>query len=526
MDARSTALFANPKMLARRLLRLSRYVRRRLRAFERHTYSGLTMTIDRIDVAAVYHEHPFALEILRRLRDAGHEAVLIGGVVRDGLSSAMGRAVPFPPVDVDIATSGRPEQVRRIFDDRHIVGVGEEFGVLVITGPGKRTYEVATFRVEGEYDGRWPGRVDLVRELEGDVKRRDLTVNGLAADVDGRVIDLVGGIDDLVAGRIRAIGDPDLRFREDYLRMLRAVRFACQLDGAIEEETARAIAENAGRIGEISAERVRVELLRLLETPRAAVGIDLLDRLGLLEHILPEVIEGKGVPQPEKYHPEGDVFVHTVEAVRMADRFITDPIVKLAVLLHDIGKPSALERSGGANMGGHCAIGARRCKAIGERLRLSREETARLTFLVKNHMRVAALPDMGRGKQVRFVSWGEQPEKERLKERFPRFFELLQVLVADCEASAHRSTGWAPILRETLRIVDHIDQVCSLQRARGIIDGNVLIDLGLRPSQRLGQLLAELHDRVLAGEITSRVQAIEEARKMIAAERTRKNDSV
>jgi len=263
---------------------------------------GISMTsVERIDVNAVFGAHPFARTILRRLRDAGHEAVLIGGVVRDGLMHGWGREVGFPPEDIDIATSALPEEVRSLFPDRPIVSVGEEFGVVVIVSPDGRSYEVATFRVEGEYDGRWPGKVKLVRELAGDVKRRDLTVNGLVAREDGDVIDLVGGIADLRAGRIRTIGDPSVRFNEDYLRMLRAVRFACQIPGKIDPDTADAIAASAPRILSISNERIRDELFRLLRTKRAADGIEMLDQLSLLEHILPELHATKGVPQPEEY---------------------------------------------------------------------------------------------------------------------------------------------------------------------------------------------------------------------------------
>jgi len=428
----------------------------------------------------------------------------------------MGRSVRFPPDDVDIATSALPEEVREIFSGRPIVGVGEEFGVLVVVGPCGRTYEVATFRVEGEYDGRWPARVDLVRDLESDVARRDLTINGLAATGDGAVIDSVGGVDDLAARRVRAIGDPARRFHEDSLRLLRAVRFVCQIDGSLDGGTADAIRRSAPTIASISQERIRDELLRTLATPRAAKGLTLLDELGLLEHVLPELTETHGVPQPEIYHPEGDVFVHTIEAVRMADRFVTDPIVKLAVALHDIGKPDALERNAGANMGGHCAIGAGMARRVADRLRLGRAPAARLRFLIKNHMRIAALPEMGRGKQVRFVSHGEVEEAPTLRGRYPLFFDLLQVLVADCEASAHHASGWSPVLRETLRVAEHIDRVCGVQRAREVIDGNVLIELGVPPGPQLGALLTDLHDRVLAGEIITREQAIDAARAAIA----------
>ena len=472
--------------------------------------------LDRIDVGAVISAHPYVETILSRLRQAGHDAVLIGGVVRDGLQLKMGHRVSFPPDDIDIATSALPGEIREAFPDRQIVGLGEEFGVLLIVGPDGRSYEVATFRVEGEYDGRWPGKVELVRDLAGDVRRRDLTINGLAATADGEVIDLVGGVADLAASRIRAIGDPMARFAEDYLRMLRAIRFACQIDGQINDETAAAIAACAEKIRVISNERIGEEVIRILGTPQAAKGVRLMDELGFLTSILPELAACKGIPQPEAYHPEGDVFVHTLAAVRVADAFVRDPIVKLAVVLHDIGKPDALQRSRGENMGGHCAIGARKARDVGRRLRLSRQDVFRLHYLVRHHMRIADFPQMGRGKQVRFVSEEEDHAKVNPSERFPFFFQLLQVLVADCEASAHRSSGWAPILQETLDVIEHIDLVCGLQRAREIVDGHMLMALGVTPGPRLGGILSTLHDRILAGQIATREEAIAEARELIA----------
>jgi len=471
----------------------------------------------RIDVEAIFDRHPFARVILERLQAAGHEAVLIGGVVRDGVLSRLEPSRPFTPKDVDIATSALPEEVRSVFPDRPIVAVGEAFGVLRIVGPDADEIEVATFRVEEAYDGRWPGRVRLVRDLDGDVRRRDLTVNGLAATSDGWVIDRVGGLEDLEARRIRAIGDPAVRFAEDYLRMLRAVRFSCQLGGAIEERTAGAIRRNAERIAQISWERIREELFRLLETTVAAQGLGQLDDLGLLPSILPEVVRLKGVPQPEDYHPEGDVFVHTLGAIGVADGFIRDPLVKLAVLLHDVGKPAALQRNNGQNMGGHEAIGGRMARQIGVRLRLSRAEVARLVFLVRNHMRIADFPKMGRGKQVRFLCEGERSGAESLPDRYPLFFDLLAVLVADSEACAHRSSAWAPILRETLRVLDHIDHVGNLRQARELVDGHTLIELGLKPGPALGRILETLHDRILAGEIESRAEALAAARDLMRA---------
>jgi len=311
--------------------------------------------------------------------------------------------------------------------------------------------------------------------------------------------------------------------------MLRAVRFACQIHGKIDPETARAIEENAEKISCISWERIRDELLRILQTDQGAHGITLLDAYGLLRFILPEVVATKGVPQPEEYHPEGDVFVHTIAAVRVADWFIRDPLVKLAVLLHDIGKPYALERSGGVNMGGHEAVGARMTRKIGLRFRLSRHEIARLVFFVKNHMRIADFPKMGRGKQVRFVGEGanseganpaeetlvgDNPVGRSLRECYPLFFDLLGVLVADCEACAHRSSGWVPILQETLRVVDHIDRVGNLNKARELIDGHALLAMGIEPGPRLGRILEVVHDRILAGDITTHDQALAAARML------------
>ncbi|MGB9861677.1 MAG: CCA tRNA nucleotidyltransferase, partial [Candidatus Bipolaricaulaceae bacterium] len=260
----------------------------------------------RIPIEQIWREHPTAKEIVDRLREAGYIVVLVGGVVRDALlAEFLGKQ--FSPQDVDIATSAPPQEVRRLFPDRRVLTVGEAFGVVVVVGEGGRQYEVATFRTEGGYrDGRRPGEVRWA-DLAEDLRRRDFTVNGLAADPEGQVIDLVGGLADLQDGIIRTIGDPDQRFSEDFLRMLRAVRFACQLGFCLEEKTAEAIRRHAQKIRQISWERIRDELIRLLSTPRSSQGIALLAELGLLDHILPEVVALRGVPQPEEYHPEGDV---------------------------------------------------------------------------------------------------------------------------------------------------------------------------------------------------------------------------
>lgn len=474
----------------------------------------------RIPIKELFAAHPFVGEILRRLSRARHEAVIVGGAVRDGVLSVW-RGAPYAPQDVDIATSAPPDEVRRLFPDRKVLTVGESFGVVVIVAPGGRQYEVATFRTEEGYaDGRRPDRVRW-GTLEEDLLRRDFTVNGLAARPDGEVIDLVGGLSDLRAGIIRTIGDPEVRFSEDYLRMLRAVRFACQLGFAIEPGTAAAIRRFASRITSISWERIRDEFLRMLATPRAHQGLRLLSDLGLLAHVLPEIEALKGVPQPLEYHPEGDVFEHTVVALQVADLLSFDAIVKLAVLFHDAGKPQALERSGGENMGGHCRIGARIAEEALRRLRLPIRDIERVSYLVAEHMRVARLSEMGLGKQVRLLSEGEREEAplEDFTRRFPLFSDLLRVFICDAEASAHRASAWLPLLSHTVRLHLHVRRVQGLRRARELISGDDLLALGEPPGPRLGRVLSEVHERILAGEIETREQALKLAARLLRGQR-------
>ncbi|MFQ6117493.1 MAG: CCA tRNA nucleotidyltransferase, partial [Candidatus Bipolaricaulia bacterium] len=442
----------------------------------------------RIDTTRIFARHPYAREILRRLEGAGHDAVLIGGVVRDLLLAQLeGRE--WQPKDIDIATSARPEEIKEIFKDWRAVEVGEAFGVLRLVAPDGQGYEVATFRVESEYDGRWPGRVALVRDLEGDIRRRDLTINGLAAREDGRVIDLVGGVEDLKRRIIRAIGDPDERFREDYLRMLRAIRVACQLGGRLDPETAAAIRRNSEKILKISWERIRDELWRVLETEHTARGVRLLEEHGLLERILPELEKAKGVKQPEKYHPEGDVYTHTLLALEVADRLKFGPLVKLAVLLHDIGKPRALKKNEGENMAGHEVIGERMAGEICRRLRLSNEQTGTVKYLVQQHMRVAKLPEMARARQIRLIKEGEDYERDfaDFRRRFPLFSQLLQVLIADCEASVHRSSGWLPVFQAAVELLPEIKRLEELEAARKLLDGHDILELGVEEGPEVGR---------------------------------------
>ena len=480
----------------------------------------------RIPIEELMRKHPFVGEILRRLTAAGYEAVIVGGAVRDAVRAVLA-GEPFVPKDVDIATSAPPQEIKRIFRDRPVLTVGEAFGVVIVVAPDGHRYEVATFRTERGYsDGRRPDVVTWTA-LEEDLKRRDFTVNGLAARPDGEVIDVVGGIADIRARIIRTIGDPAVRFSEDYLRMLRAVRFACKLGFSIEGETRKAIAANAGKITGISWERIREELVRILETPRAARGFRLMDELGLLREILPEITAMKGVPQPEDYHPEGDVFTHTLLALEVADDLGFSHLVKLAVLFHDVGKPAAFRKSRGEHMGGHEAIGQRITEKVMRRLRFSNREIEWVKFLVREHMRVARLPKMGCGKQVLLVTTGEHEAfpLEDLPSRFPLYADLLRLLICDAEASAHKASAWLPVLSETVRVLLHLQRVRGLKFARSLINGHDLIALGVPKGPVLGEILGQVHERILAGEILTREEALRYAASLWEKRRSVKGTS-
>jgi tRNA nucleotidyltransferase/poly(A) polymerase len=473
----------------------------------------------RIETDRIFRRHPFARTILERLHTAGFEAVLIGGIVRDALRAQLEADYEFDPVEVDVATSARPEEIRELFRDHPIIEVGEAFGVLRVLSEDAIAYEVATFRVEGEYDGRWPGRVELVRNLEGDVKRRDLTVNGLAADRDGRVLDLVGGVRDLKERVIRTIGNPDQRLREDFLRILRAIRLTCALDGTLLPEVRAAIRRNREGLLQISAERLRDELWRLLDTPRSARGISLLDELGVLELILPELAQCQGVPQPERYHPEGDVYTHTVLALQQADALLRGPdrsLVKLAILLHDVGKPAALAQNQGEHAGGHEVIGERMGAEVGRRLRLSNDEIGVLRYLIREHLRIARLPEMSTGRQVQFIKSVERSGAvvSDLHARFPHFAQLLQLMVCDCEASAHKSSGWLPVLQTLVRRLPQIQELDELERARKLLDGHDVLALGIAPGPQVKKILDAVYEKIHSGQIKTREEALAAAREL------------
>ncbi len=423
------------------------------------------------------------------LTGAGHQALFAGGCVRDAL---LGR----PLKDVDLATSARPEQVEALFRGR-TVAVGRAFGVVLVRQDGF-SFDVATFRSDGAYtDGRHPDGVAFAT-AEEDAQRRDFTVNGMfCRPEDGAVLDTVGGLDDLDARVLRAIGDPQARFREDRLRLLRAVRFVSVLGFTLDPETRQAVEANAAQLGAVSVERVASEFLRLLcESPRPSVGLSLLRETGLLAQFLPEVVALHGTAQPPQYHPEGDVWTHTC---LMLDGLPAprEPELALGVLLHDIGKPATsngAQEAGALRFPNHAAVGAELAEALLRRLRQPAARVAAVRDLVAGHMRFVEAERMRRAKLRRLLG----------AERFDRLLELLRL---DTQHSNGDFTKWR-FLKEAY---DSFRTEPVLPPP--LVRGRDLLAWGVPPGPGLGALLTELYDAQLEG----RVNTVEEARAACTA---------
>lgn len=473
----------------------------------------------RLNPAELLAAHPSAEDILGRLEKAGHRAVIVGGAVRDLLRSRSHGDFSLKPeeVDIDIATSAELDEIRELFKDYSFVEVGESFGVLILVSSEGNQYEVAQFRTETGYDGRKPGQVEPAESLRQDVKRRDFTINGMAMERDGEIIDFVGGIPDLKKKKVKAIGDPYKRFREDYLRPLRAIRFACDIDGTIESDTEEAIQAVANRITEISWERIREELFNILETDNSERGMRWLKEQRMLAEILPEMAANEGVPQPEEYHPEGGVLEHSFQALGVADRFCYPPLTKLAVFIHDVGKAKAFEKNGGQHLGGHALEGKVLAERLASRLRLSNEETEKLTWIVENHMRGSILPEMRKAKQVKLVRKNQNKNYplDRIGDRFEYFSDLLRTIIADSEASAHGVEGWLPVLKGFSSLLPHLKHLEELGSARELIDGNDLLKLGMEEGPELGEVLHDVHERIFSGEVETKKGALETAEEII-----------
>jgi poly(A) polymerase len=425
-----------------------------------------------------------AAKIVSSLRHAGFQSYIAGGSVRDML---LGRE----PVDYDVATAATPDQIRHVFP--HTIEVGAAFGVMrVVTDDG--TYEVAAFRTEGPYlDGRHPSSVRFASARE-DALRRDFTVNGLFYDPEtSEILDFVGGRSDLAARRLRTIGDPALRFAEDRLRMLRAVRLAAELGFDIAPETMDALRRLHGGLAEVSPERIRDELVRIVTGRGAARALALLHDTGMLRVVLPEVAAEIGVPQPKAFHPEGDVFEHT----RLALGELRSPSAALAMatLLHDIGKPATFEQAPDRiRFNRHDDVGATMARAVMERLRFSRRDVDRVTALVGTHMIFKDLLQMREAKRRRLLA----------DEMFP---DLLELHRADCAAShGDLSTyAWAS---------DLLAKQSEEPPPERLITGDDVLDLGLAPGPRVGAILRAVDDARLEGQIRTRDEALALARRL------------
>jgi poly(A) polymerase len=430
-------------------------------------------------------QRDLANSICETLRRNGHQAFLVGGCVRDLLLSR-------EPADYDVATDATPEQVLGLFPEH--VAVGAQFGVVLIPRD-ELNVEVATFRSDiGYSDGRHPDRVIFSKTAQEDVQRRDFTINGLLMRHDtGEVLDYVNGQADLKAKVIRAIGDPDRRFTEDKLRMLRAVRFAARFGFEIERDTFQAIRGHVKELGQVSPERLRDELSKMLTEGAARRAFELLDETWLLQQVLPEIAAMKGVEQPPQYHPEGDVWTHTR---MMLEGLPAGPSPTLAwgVLLHDVGKPptfkSASETGDRIRFDGHVDVGVRMAEEICRRLRFSNEDTEQILALVDNHMRFKDVESMRAATLKRFV-------------RLPRFDEHLALHRLDC-LSSHRHLESYEFIKRFIAETPP-EQV----RPERLLTGDDLRNMGFRPGPVFSRILRNLEDAQLEGQVKTQEAARE-----------------
>ncbi len=416
-----------------------------------------------------------AQEIVARLQSEGFAAFWVGGCVRDFL---LGRE----PQDFDIATDAKPEQVERLF--RKTIPVGKKFGVIIVVEDGHQ-FQVATFRAEADYqDGRRPEKI-IFANAEADASRRDFTVNGLFYDpLTKKIHDWVGGEKDLRAKIIRTIGKPEERFGEDHLRLLRAVRFAAQLNFEIEPKTFAAVKKLAPKIKIISAERIRDELLKLFSPPHAARGLVLLRDSGLLEHVLPELAATIDCEQSPDFHPEGSVFNH----IRlMLEKLPPDAneLLPWTVLLHDIAKPVTAEKdlkTGAIHFYGHEKTGAEMARVILNRLRFPKKQIDEIVACVLHHMQFKDVKQMRKSTLRRLL----------LRETFPLELELHKL---DCLGS-HGDLEHYRFLVEQAEALKHQPQIRP-----PLLTGKDLIALGMKPGKELGAMLHEIREKQLADEL-------------------------
>jgi poly(A) polymerase len=463
-----------------------------------------------------------ALRIVATLRNAGHEAYFAGGCVRDLL---LGRE----PADYDVAASATPDVVLKMFP--RTFAVGAHFGVVLVrdesgdAGEGedsapRQTIEVATFRSDGAYsDGRHPDQVRYTLSAAEDAQRRDFTINGLLLDplrgggaldklfddaktLRSAVLDHVGGLADLDAGVLRAIGEPARRFQEDQLRLLRAVRFAARFGFEIEPATLAAIRSLASRIHAVSRERVRDELTKMLTEGRARRAFELLDSTGLLAEVLPEIARMKGVAQPPQFHPEGDVWTHTLLLLEQLQPGCSATLA-WGALLHDVGKPPTFRIAPDRiRFDNHVDVGVAMGAEICRRFRFSNDESRQIVALIENHMRFGDAPRMKASTLKRFF-------------RLDRFDEHLALHRMDC-LGAHRNLDIWSFVRERYEATPE-----EVVRPKLLLTGRELIAAGYAPGPQFNQMLHAMEDAQLEGSISTAEEAMALVRERFSAAQAR-----
>jgi len=428
-----------------------------------------------------------AIEFATELRSRGFQAWLTGGCVRDLI---LGRE----PKDYDIATDARPQELLRLFPRAQLVGA--QFGVVLVDG-----VEVATFRSDHAYqDGRHPEGVTFETDPKQDVLRRDFTINALLLDpailnssyssysLSTQVLDFVHGLPDLRSGIIRAIGDPEQRFEEDHLRMLRAVRFAARFGFEIEPATMAAIQKLHSKILRVSPERIRDELVRILTEGGARRGFELLDTSGLLRDILPEVAAMQDVAQPPEFHPEGDVWTHTL--IMLEGLRAPTPTLALGILLHDVGKPGTFRVADRIRFDGHVELGERIARDILNRLRFSNAEIDQVIALIANHMRFSHVHQMRESTLKRML-------------RLNRFEEHLELHRLDCASSHGHLDNY-----EFAKTRFEQSAPEEVQPAR-LLTGSDLIAAGYLPGPDFSRMLEMAEDAQLEARIHSKEEGLE-----------------
>jgi len=429
----------------------------------------------------------FAIEVIVELRNAGHKAFCVGGCARDTL-------LGIEPKEYDITTSATPEEVSEIFP--HTVPIGVSFGVILVIA-GKYQFEVATFRKDQSYsDGRHPDKVIYSSEEQEDVLRRDFTINGMLYDpLAEEVIDYVDGLADINTKIVRTIGNSYERFNEDKLRMMRAIRFSSRYNFELDLDTFRAIEKLAADITQVSSERIRDEIIKIVSQSNPGHGLKMLSVGGLLKYILPDVEIMNGVEQPPEFHPEGDVFIHTclvLDKLYENEDGIVSPELAMGALLHDVGKPPTFSVSDRIRFNGHDKLGAEMSKRICRELKFSNKQIEIIYALIKDHLKFKDVFNMKKSTLKRFIG-------------MPHFEEHMALHLADCQASHGLMAAYDFIMEKYNDFEDEEIKPAPL------LSGNELIEMGYKPGPLFSDILNFIEEAQLEGDLNN----AEDARKAV-----------